>query len=125
DRHEHLRRRRRPRLRRPHRRAAGGRGGAGAAGAVPGRGGDRRRGRGVAAAGRPALSTGASLPSAWNRVAAAMLRPMSTPAPLFRLLAACAALLLLAACGRNDVRPVPPVAIDPTPASLPEPPPVR
>ena len=38
--------------------------------------------------------------------------------------AACAA-LLLAACGRDAVRPTPPVAVDPTPAPLPAPPPVR
>ncbi|MGY0560503.1 patatin-like phospholipase family protein [Luteimonas sp. A277] len=34
-------------------------------------------------------------------------------------------LVLLAACGHNEVRPVAPVTIDPTPAPLPEPPPVR
>src|SRR5688572_8430326 len=39
------------------------------------------------------------------------------------LLLACA--LLLAACGSREVRPVAPVAIDPTPAPLPAPPPVR
>ena len=40
------------------------------------------------------------------------------------LLLACAA-LLLAACGSREVRPVAPVAIDPTPVPLPAPPPVR
>src|SRR5690554_3843596 len=54
-----------------------------------------------------------------------MLCAMSPRPSRFRLVLACAGLLLLAACARQDVRPVPPVAIDPTPASLPEPPPVR
>ena len=43
----------------------------------------------------------------------------------FRLVLACAGLLLLAACARDDVRPAPPVAVNPAPAPLPAPPPVR
>ena len=54
-----------------------------------------------------------------------MLRSMSPRTSRFHLVLACAGLLLLAACGHNEVRPVAPVAIDPTPAPLPAPPPVR
>ena len=50
---------------------------------------------------------------------------MKPRASTLRLLLACAGLMLVAACARDDVRPLPPVAIDPTPAPLPAPPPVR
>lgn len=50
-----------------------------------------------------------------------MIRPRST----FRSLLVLAGLLLVAACARDEVRPTPPVAIDPAPAPLPAPPPPR
>ncbi|MGY0633457.1 patatin-like phospholipase family protein [Luteimonas sp. A478] len=51
---------------------------------------------------------------------------MTARPSLFRFpLALLCTLVLLVACGHNEVRPVAPVTIDPTPAPLPEPPPVR